>query len=324
VSLTATDSASRIDGALVQARCRRQRRDEAADRDTIREARLRGCSTTTRAGREKEPWGEMMGADRDKLARLANVVFYAGLAVLLGLILADVLRDLIPVRIARRIGYNSEGYLFALIIGAWIQFVLPRLTPARRWPVTIAGAVVGAGIGFSLLGSDLPSQFKTLNEPFISLGLVLPYLALRRPLGRYVILIPVLVLIGVVLAMNTDPDGLAVDLAETYGYWLLVPIAFDLADRGILDPEAVTSKAVRYSTYAVMIVLPTTVSLLGVEERSGGGIHAWLSYLGRVHESFIGVVLLMLFFAVGHGRTGRSKSDVREAELSGAGPQSPR
>jgi hypothetical protein len=49
----------------------------------------------------------MMGADRDKVARLANVVFYAGLALLLGLILADVLRDLIPVRIARRIGYNS-------------------------------------------------------------------------------------------------------------------------------------------------------------------------------------------------------------------------
>jgi hypothetical protein len=266
----------------------------------------------------------MMGADRDKVAPLANVVFYAGLALLLGLILADVLRDLIPVRIARRIGYNSEGYLFALIIGAWIQFVLPRLTPARRWPVTIAGAVVGAGIGFSLLGSDLPSQFKTLNEPFISLGLVLPYLALRRPLGQYVVLIPVLVLVGVVLAMNTDPDGLAVNLAETYGYWLLVPIAFDLADRGILDPQAVTSKTVRYSTYAVMIVLPTTVSLLGVEERNGGGIHAWLSYLGRVHESFIGVVLLMLFFAIGHGRTGRSKSSVREAELSGVGPQSSR
>jgi hypothetical protein len=261
----------------------------------------------------------MMGVDRDKLARLANVVFYAGLALLLGLILADLLRDLIPVRIARRIGYNSEGYLFALIIGAWIQFVMPRLTPARRWPVTVAGALVGAGIGFSLYGSNLPSQFKTLNEPLISLGLVLPYLALRRPLGRWVNLVPVLVLIGVVLAMNTDPDGLAVDLAETYGYWLLVPIAFDIADRGILDP-AVTSKTVRYSTYAVMIVLPTTVSVLGVEERNGGGIHAWLSYLGRVHESFIGVVLLMLFFAIGHGRTGRPQSDVRQVETSAASP----
>jgi hypothetical protein len=247
-------------------------------------------------------------------ARLIGWVFYGGLVLLLGLILANALGNVLPAALARRVGYNSEGYLFALVVAAWIQFARPRLTGARKWPVTLAVAVLCLVVGVALLNSDLPSRFKTLNEPMIALAVVIPYVVLRRPVTILVALVPPLILGGIVAGMILDPEGLVINLAETFGYWMLVPLAFDVVDRGILDPDATTSPRLRYPFYAVLAAIPITVSALGFEERTGGGIHAWLSYAGRIHESFIGVLLIVLLFAVGLGRTGRTGNDETVAQ----------
>lgn len=236
--------------------------------------------------------------------KLLSAIFYGVLIVVLALILADRLKDLLPATLARRIGFNSEGYLFALVVAAWIQFVRPRLRPSRVWPVTAGAAVVCLAVATFLYNSDLPSRFKTLNETFFALVLVVPYLMLRRPLPRTVLLVPPFILAGVVVAMTVAPEGLVVDLAETYGYWMLIPLVLDLVDPAILDPDARTSTRLRGFAYAVMVAIPVTVSALGTEERQGTGIHLWLSYIGRIHESFIGVLLVALFFAVGLRRTG--------------------
>lgn len=249
-----------------------------------------------------------MGVDRAGPRAVVGWIFYGGLALLLGLILLDLLADILPAKLARRIGYNSEGYLFALVAAAWIQFARPRLSDRSRGPLTTAAALGCLVVGLLLLDSELPSRFKTLNEPMIALALVLPYLTLRRAVPRAVLLIPPLILLGVIVGLTLDPDGLVINLAETFGYWFLVPIVFDLTDKAILDPAAETSPPTRYLTYAVLTVVPVTVSALGMAEREGGGVHAGLSYLGRIHESFIGVLLPALYFAVVLGRTGLRRS----------------
>jgi len=257
-------------------------------------------------------------------ARLISWLFYGGLTLLLGLILANVLGDVLPATLARRVGYNSEGYLFALVAAAWIQFARPRLTGAWKWPLVLAVALVCLVVGVALLNSDLPSRFKTLNEPMIALAVVIPYIVLRRPVTNLVVLVPPLILAGILAGVMLDPDGIVINLAETFGYWMLVPLAFDVVDRGILDPDASTSPRLRYAFYAVLAAVPVAVSALGVEERVGGGIHAWLSYLGRIHESFIGVLLIVLLFAVGFGRTGRTGDDETVAQGTEVGRTSAR
>lgn len=234
-----------------------------------------------------------------------SAAFYIVLVLLLCLILTNTLRDVLPDKPARRIGANSEAYLFAVVVSAWLQLAHARLYGARRWQAAFAVSAACVATALALLSSDLPSRITTLNEGLFALAVVIPYLALRRPLSRLVLLVPLLVLGGIVLSLHLDPDGFWIDLAETFGYWMLVPLAFDAVDRGILDETATTSRPLRYAFYAFCVAVPVVVSALGTGERVGGGVHALLSYLGRIHESFIGVLLVVLLFAVVLGRTGR-------------------
>lgn len=233
-------------------------------------------------------------------------LFYGGLALLMLAILTQTLTWVLPDDVARRVGFNSEGYTLALLLAAYIQLVLPRLRDATRWPVAmlVAGICFAAALG--LYGSDLPSRFKTLNEALFALALVLPYVTLRRPLGRWPGVVSAALLAAVVLGVVTNPaESPAVLLAETFAVLVLAPLAFDVVDRGILDPAAVTSRALRLTWYAVLVAVPLVVVALGTDVRTGGGWHAVLEYLGRTHEGVIGLLLVQLYLAVGLGRTGR-------------------
>ena len=92
-----------------------------------------------------------------------------------------------------------------------------------------------AGGRAGLLASDLPSRWRTLNETFLALALLLPYLQLRRPLPRALPSGIAVVLLVVVVAFEST--AAVTDLAETFGILILAPVAFDLVDRGILDPQ---------------------------------------------------------------------------------------
>jgi len=241
--------------------------------------------------------------------RLVAAAYYGGLLLLLALILTTLLDRVLPAELSSRIGFNSEGYLLALVLGLWIQFVRPRLTEAMRWRVTWAVAAGFLGLAVVLYLSDVPSRFKTLNETFFALTLILPYLTLHRPLRRWPLLVSAALFVGVVVGVAVSPaDSPVVLLAETMAALILVPPAFDLVDRGILDPSTVTRAGLRYGWYALLIAVPVAVVLLGTGARSGGGFHEVLQYVGRVHEGVIGVLLVQLYLAVALGRTGRSPS----------------
>ena len=244
--------------------------------------------------------------------RVLGVAFFGGLILLMVAILTPLLGKLLPAELAQRIGFNSEGYTLAIVVGLWIQFVRPRLTAATRWQIPLAAAVVCLGLALGLYTSELPSRFKTLNEAFFALTLILPYLSLGRPLRRWPPLVSAVLLVGVVAGVIVSPaESPVVLLAETVAALILVPLAFDLVDRGILEPRARTFAGVRYSWYAVLVAVPLAVVLLGTDARSGGGFAEVLEYLGRVHEGVIGVLLVQLYFAVALGRTGRPVTDTR-------------
>jgi len=231
------------------------------------------------------------------------VAFYLGLSALIALIMADVLRDLIPAGIAARVGYNSEGYAAALLLGLWIQFVRPRLAGhAWQWPVTLAAGAAFAVVGLLLYDSDLPSRVKTLNETLLALALVIPYVQVRRPLPPRLAVGLSAAVLAVVIAFNRTEY--VTTFAEGLGLLLLVPLAFDVVDRGILQPDQPTSRRLRYGWYALLVLLPITSSLLYHGQVFGGLVGEAIRYEVRLQESFICIVLLHLYFAIGLGRTG--------------------
>lgn len=267
------------------------------------------------------------------MRRLHNVLviaFYAGFTLLLGLILTDTLRDIIPEGIAVRLGYNSEAYLFILVLAAWIQYARPVLeagSDRRRWGWTLAAAALSAVVSIWLITvdpSDVPYRVKTLNETTVALVAVIPYVMLRRPLPRAVLAVVPLLIAVTIWGVVTAPDGWVVDQAESFGFWILAIVAFDAVDRGILDPSARTSARLRWVWYAFLALEPVVVSALGAEARAGGGVMGeTLLWLGRVHESFIGILAVSVYFAVIQGRTGRpAAGQSATAVPSGAGRSS--
>jgi hypothetical protein len=210
----------------------------------------------------------------------------------------------LPHALAGRVAHNSEGFLLALILIPWIQFLRPRLAGSRaQWVVTVVVAVALLAVGILLISSDLPSRFRTLNESFLAAAALVPYVQARRPLPRgAAVVLPVL---AVLVALLFDHNDEITDLAEVWGALVLVPIGLDLVDRGILEPTARTSRPLRYSWYAFLVVVPIGFSVLEARLHLGGFVH----YVGRCYEDFIAALLISLFLAVVLGRTGRARAD---------------
>jgi hypothetical protein len=229
--------------------------------------------------------------------RAAHIVFYGGLLLLMTSILLQFLGDVLPAGLAARVGFNSEGYVLALVVAAWIQFARPRLAEhGQEWPVTLTAGLACLAGGIALLATDLPSRFRTLNESLLAASVVLLYVQLRRPLPRWV---PI-ALSGGIFAVTVffSHTALITGLAEMLGVLILVPLAVDVFDRGILDPEARTSPAMRYGFYAALAAVPTAFMILERTVDAGGVFGAATRYGVRMHEAFVGVLLVVLFFAV--------------------------
>lgn len=234
------------------------------------------------------------------------IAYYGVLLVAMTTILTDTLGLVLPADLARRIGFNSEGYVLALVLGAYLQFGLPRLRGSVRWTIALLAAGISLAIALGLFTTDLPSRFKTLNEAFFALAVVLPYVTLTRPLHRWPVLASAAMLAAIVFGVVTSPgESVVVLLAETFAVLVLTPLAFDIVDRGILDAAARTSAGLRYCWYAGLILIPVVVVLLGNDARTGGGFGEVLEYVGRTHEAVLGLLLVQLYFAVALRRTGR-------------------
>ena len=226
--------------------------------------------------------------------RVVLWVFYGGLGVLMLLIVTDLLHSLVPA-FSSRIAYNSEGYLFAIALAGWIQFAIPRLSPSARLPWALGIGALWGLIGIALLLSDLPSRIRTLNETCMALLVLIPYVTLRRPLGRWVLLVPAALVVITAWAVVWAPESWVIDQAESFGFVVLAMLTCELFDRVLLDPSARPRNGLRWPWYLFMALEPVIVSALGTALREGDDpLALTLRYLGRIHESFIGVLLMAL------------------------------
>jgi hypothetical protein len=191
---------------------------------------------------------------------------------------------------AHRIGHNSEGYLFALLLCAWIQWVLPWAEERGLTRiVSIAGGAASVVIGLWLKNGPLPVQYATLNEAMFGLAFVLVYLALFR-WHRLAPLFSLAVVVGLLLGSNTG-------LVEGAEYWLvlvLAPLSFSVFDRTITDPDAEESHVLRLAWMSVLIAVPVLVIALGGDlSENAEGIPA---YLARANEAFLGLLIVHAYF----------------------------
>lgn len=222
-------------------------------------------------------------------------VVYGGLVLLLVLIITAVLDRFMSAKLASRVAYNSEAYLFAVVLASWIQFALPRIAIESRVWRSLAYGAVWAVVGLGLLVSGWPSRVVTLNEAAFALAVLIPYVSLCRPLPPWV-LSAIPVIIGLtVWAAEWSPQSWVIDQAETLALVVLAMLTFDVFDRSLLHPDAQVNRWLRWAWYGFLILEPVVVSGLGTGVRAGDGVGALtLHYLGRVHESFIGVLLVSL------------------------------
>jgi hypothetical protein len=236
--------------------------------------------------------------------RIFAVLYYGGLALVLALILLQLLDEVLGRKLATHIGHNSEAYLVALVLAAWIQFARPRLAGTRaEWPVTILVGVALLVVGIILIQTHLPSRFRTLNEAFIALGVLVPYVQVRRPVNRLLSYgLPGVVLL---LVLVVGDRGLVRDLAETATILILVPIGLDLVDRGILQSDAVTSVRLRWTWYAALVLIPIAFAALRRGADIGGWAGSRMLYSHRGLEGYITAFFLEVYFAVFLGWTGR-------------------
>ena len=241
------------------------------------------------------------------LRRLLTPLYYGLLVVVLLAILLQLLPLVLPGAVAGLVARNSEGLLLALLVSLWIQWARPWLAGRREeWALTGLVVALCAVAGVLLLLSDLPSRFRTLNETFLAVAALLPWLQLRRPLPRPVVVGVALALLGAVVLFNRTP--VVTDLAETLGALVLFPIALDLVDRGILDPRAVTRTGLRWVWYAVLVAAPVAFSVLQYDVGLPGIAGEATRYLVRIAEAFVCLLVVEFWFAVVLGRTGRSST----------------
>jgi hypothetical protein len=243
---------------------------------------------------------------RARRRTVLTVAFYVIVAAVLAGILLQLFALFLPDAVAGRIGHNSEGLLLALIIAGWIQFVRPRLAGTdREWMVTALVAGCCLALGLFLVLTDLPSRFRTLNEPLLAAALLVPYVQLRRPLPHRLALWLAIGIFAVTVVFNRTP--LITDLAEMLAALILVPLALDVVDRGILEPEVETSRGARYAWYAFLIAAPIVFSVLQYQVGFDGLFGEVLRYCVRIAEVFITLLLVELYAAVMRHRAVRHR-----------------
>lgn len=214
----------------------------------------------------------------------------------------------------------------ALVLVPWIQYARPRLLgrPAAL-PVSVAAGLVAGALGVWLYNSHILSTVKTLNETFLALTLLLPYVTLRRPLNRFTALPTVFgVLIGTVLLEQTAARQVTTNVAEGVLMLMLVPLVLDVFDRGILDPARPSPRASRLLSAAGLIVVPLLVVALR-HAPLGHVPHLVVDYTARAQEAFVGTLLVMLYFAIRRpagidGGRPAAVPDHRSAEVDARSP----
>lgn len=202
--------------------------------------------------------------------------------------------ELLPARRAAQIGHNAEGFMLVVLLSPWLAYVRSR-QPGRP-PVALVGGLsvasllIGLYLGFV---TDI-GVFATLDESFYGAALLVPYVWLPRPLPRFAWTLPILAFLVPALFSQTTVGW---QLAETYGFFLLVPIYLDFIDRRVLEPRKPLRPRLLMAWVAVLLVVPVIVSAVRVEHPEGF-VESVIRYLSRPTEAMVACLLFTAYFSI--------------------------
>lgn len=244
------------------------------------------------------------------------------LAGLLLVIVTDNLGRFLPPSLSHHVGNDSEGYLLALLLPAWIAWVRPRLARTRaEWPVTLAVAGLFFVLFLALyLDAGFYGKIRTLNETLFALAFLVPYVQLgRRPSTRVALLISGAVL-GLALLAEATPLGTMVTvLAEGVVMLVIAPLLFDVTDRGILSPDRPSPMTWRVLGWVLLVAVPIGYIGLRHLHSSVAAIRLGADYGVRAQESFVGMFLIAMLYAVHQVAAARQR--VTDRPTDGGGGQ---
>lgn len=223
----------------------------------------------------------------------------AGLVILMSRAQAHVL----PAGLASQIGHNSEALLFALLVSASVEFVLPwGRRVGQPWVISAAGAVllwVGAWL---LLQTGWTSSVVTLNEPIIGAGLVLLYITIPRPFRLW----PAVFLATAAFIVIFFDTAFVLDQAESLVPFLIAPLALDVFDRCLLDPSQRDRPQLRLTWIGILFAVGISFMLLAPSARDdlGSSLNLAIDYGQRASEAYWGWILVHAYlgFLVGRDR----------------------
>jgi len=223
-----------------------------------------------------------------------SIVYYAGMALILLVLVTKAQTHFLPLGIAKQIGHNSESFALGLAVAATIQFARPRWLTSRGvvWGLVLAVAAVWILLALGVYYLGLPSSIKTLNEPLAGAGVLTVYLGAKRPLPR-AWLMPLITAVVVVVAYHLR---LVQSQAEAVTAVVAVSISTDLTARSILLPR-VRETAMVWGWYAFLAVWPALMLFLNHQDLPGV-LGDGVNYMARGAEGFWGALLICLYFGV--------------------------
>lgn len=241
--------------------------------------------------------------------RTRSVLFYGGCLLLLVVLVTKLLTVVLPAGLAHEIDDESEALPIAALFCAYVQFIRVPWGARRRdvWLVTCLLAAASWVVAWLLLTLSLPAGLVTLNESFVAVGAMILYACPSRPVGWA----PLLSVVLLVVAVAFSSTNFITAQAESVVPIVLAPLAFDWADRTILQPAAV-SRPVRRLTWCLLLVL---VPLVARAHVSIGSHHDLLQFERRATEGFLGLLLVHLFFSywLGDRWSSGARGQVRSA-----------
>lgn len=229
-------------------------------------------------------------------SRARRGLFYAVVAGSLALLVTKTHALFLPAGLASQIGHNSEALLFALLVAAQIQYVRPRLlASSRKWLVATTISLAHFLIAYALLQTGWTSSVVTLNEPIVAAGLMMPYLLIPRPF-RQAPAVTLAVLTFVVVFFDTT---FVLDQAESLVPFMLAPLALDVFDRTILEPDQ-QDRPLRRGIWMVALVaagIGFMIAAAWARQDLHGPVRLGIDYGQRAAEAYWGWLLVHGYFS---------------------------
>lgn len=245
-----------------------------------------------------------MSATSARSIKTKSAIFYAGCAIVLAVMATHTLNHFLPARFSHEINDESEAFPIAILFCAYVQYLWQPVTHRTHrtrspWPLAIGLAVLSWLIAWLLLALPFTSTIKTLNECFVAIGVMILYACLPRPLPWA----PVLTVVMLVFIVALNSTHFVTTQAESLVPLALMPIAFDWADRTILDPTA-EDTPVRRIWWCVFLVAIPVLARLHIDMAS---MHDVLRYERRSTEGIVALLLIHLYFSYWLGSDWRGR-----------------